>query len=91
MPKKNAEEPFSVSFNFGYGKKLCIRGVCHDILSETFCRTVPKKLVEEFYSVSLISVIEKLFAQEGYVMIFCRIFFVSQCQKNLYMKLLVFH
>ena len=25
--EKNAEEPFSVSFNFGHGKKLCIRGV----------------------------------------------------------------
>ena len=43
--EKNAEEPFSVSFNFGYGKKLCIRGVYHDILSKNFRLTVPKKCI----------------------------------------------
>ena len=37
----------------------------------------------ESFSVSLISGIEKLYASEGYVtiLIFCRIFFVSQCRK----------
>ena len=32
--EKPAEEPFSVSFYFGSGKNLSIRGVCHDILSK---------------------------------------------------------
>ena len=41
--EKYAEEPFSVSFNFGYGKNLCIRGVYHDILSKIFRLTVPKE------------------------------------------------
>ena len=44
---------------------------------------MPKKIVQESFSVSLISGSEKFFAQEEYVMIFCRIFFVSQGQKKL--------
>ena len=60
--EKHAEEPFSVSFYFGSGKNLSIRGVCHDILPKFFSRTVPKKIVEESFSVSLISVIEKFYA-----------------------------
>ena len=47
---------------FGYRKMFCIRRVCHDILSKIFCRTEPKKIVEESSSVSLISVIEKFYA-----------------------------
>ena len=46
-----------------------------------FCLTVPKKFVGKPFSVSLISGIEKFYASEGYVTIFSRIFFVSQCRK----------
>ena len=35
----------------------------------------------ESFSVSLTSGIEKFYASEGYVTIFCRFFFVSQCRK----------
>ena len=43
-----------------------------------FCLTLPKKIVGEPFSVSLISGIEKLYASEGYVTIFRRKFFLSQ-------------
>ena len=56
MPKKNVDESFGVSFNFGYRKDLFIRGVYHDILSKNFCLTVSKKIVQESFSVSLIRV-----------------------------------
>ena len=49
--------------------------------SKFFCLKVPKKFVREPFSVSLISGIEKFYASEGYVMIFRRKFFVSQCRK----------
>ena len=41
-----------------------------------------EKFFKEPFSVSLISGIEKIYAQEGYVTIFCRKFFVSQYQKT---------
>ena len=43
--------------------------------------SVPKISVGEAFSVSLISDIEKFYASEGYVTIFCRTFFVSQHRK----------
>ena len=46
-----------------------------------FFVSVPKIFVGEPFSVSLISGIEKVFASDGYVTIFHRKFFVSQCQK----------
>ena len=48
--------------------------------SKTFCLTVPKNFVGEPFSVSLISGIGKIYASEGYVTIFRRKFFVSQCR-----------
>ena len=56
--KKMVDESFGVSFNFGYRKNLCIRGVYHDILSKNFCLTVSKKIVQESFSVSLIRVLK---------------------------------
>ena len=50
-------------------------------LSKNFCLTVPTKFVGEPFSVSLISGIEKFSASEGYVLIFYRKFFVSQCRE----------
>ena len=42
--------------------------------AKLFCLTLPKKIVQEPFSVSLISGIEKFYALEGYVTIFYRIF-----------------
>ena len=39
--------------------------------SKKFCLTVPKNFVGEPFSVSLHSGIEKFYASEGYVTIFC--------------------
>ena len=47
-----------------------------------FFITVPKNFIDEPFSVSLISGIEKLYASEGHVTIFPRKFFVSQCRKS---------
>ena len=52
-----------------------------DFLWKIFYLTVPKKFVGEPFRVSLISGIEKFYASEGYVTIFRRNFFVSQCRK----------
>ena len=48
-----------------------------------FCLTVPKHFVGGIFSVSLIPGMEKIFASEGYVTIFCQSLFVSQCRKTL--------
>ena len=42
----------------------------HDLSSETFCCTVPKKLVAESFSVSLFPGIENIYALERFLMIF---------------------
>ena len=42
--EKNVEESFSVPFNFGNRKSLCIRGVCLDFLSKTFVALCRKEL-----------------------------------------------
>ena len=52
-----------------------------DFASKNFCLTLPTKFVGEPFSVSLISVVEKFYASEGFVMIFYRKFFVSQCRE----------
>ena len=51
------------------------RGVYQGFPSKKFCLTVPKNFVQEPFSVSLFSAIEKFYALEGYVTIFCRILF----------------
>ena len=50
------------------------------IVFEKFCLTGPKNFVVEPFSPSLISGIGKVYASEGYVTIFRRKFFVSQCR-----------
>ena len=54
---------------------------CQDFPSKLFCLTVPRSFIGEPLSVSLFSGTEKLFASEGYVTIFLRIFFVLQYRK----------
>ena len=58
------------------------KGEYQEFPLKIFCLTVPKNFVAEPFSVSLTSGIEKLYASEGYVTIFCRTFLVSQCRKN---------
>ena len=54
VPKNFVEEPFCVSENFWYRKRLGIRegGGYHDLPSKLFCLTVPNHLVEELFCVS---------------------------------------
>ena len=49
----------------------------HDFLSKLFCLTIPKNFVGNPLVFQKISGIENFFASEGYVTIFCRIFFLS--------------
>ena len=56
-------------------------GEYHDFQSKIFCPTLPENFVGEPFSVSLLSGIEKFFASEGYVTIFSRKLFVSECRK----------
>ena len=62
---------------FLVAKKFMDKRGDHDFPPKIFCLTVPKNFVGEPFSVSLVSVIEKIYASEGYVTIICRIFFVS--------------
>ena len=59
---------------------LCTWGY-HDFSSELFCLTVAKKIVGQPFRVSLISGIEKFYASEGYVTIFCRTFLSHNAEK----------
>ena len=70
---------------FGYRKSLDERvgggSECQSFRSKTSCLTVPEILVGQFFRVSLLSGLEKFYASEGYVTIFCRKIFVSQCRE----------
>ena len=56
VPKDFAGEPFCVSENIRYRRKLWIRKLgwveYHELPSEVLCLTVPKKIVQESFSVS---------------------------------------
>ena len=79
--KFRSGESFSVSLFSGIEKVWMTGwGGCQDFPSKNSCLTVPKNFVGHPFRVSLISGIEKFYASEGYVTIFCRIFF-SQCRK----------
>ena len=85
----HSNEPFHrgtllccVSEKFWQRKSLWIkRGEYQKFLSKNFCLTVPKNFVGEPFSVSLISGIEKFYASEGYVTIFCRNFLSRSAKK----------
>ena len=79
--KKLLRETLCVSGNFCYRKTLWIRGgggregeSITILRQKIFCLTVLKKFVGELFPVSLIWGIEKCYACEGYVTIFCRKF-----------------
>ena len=48
-----------------------------------FCLTVPKNFVGELFNVPLFFGIDNIYASGGYVIVFCRKFFVSQCRKKI--------
>ena len=82
--EKFVGEPFCVSKNFWSGKKLWIRGGggAVTVFGRNFMSNSTETFVGEHFSVSLISVIEKCYAQAGYITIFCRKFVVSQYRKT---------
>ena len=53
--------------SFGYRKKSCFRGLCHDSPSKIFCLTMPKKFAEEPFCAVFqkSSGSEKIYGQEG--------------------------
>ena len=84
MMKIFLREPFSVSESLGYRNNLCIKRIYNKFLWKIFCLTVPKIFVWEPFCV-----LKKFWCREnllikGDVAIFCRKFFVSQCQKSSY-------
>ncbi len=85
VPKNFVGEPFCVSQNFWDRKTLWMRwkgGMeYHNFFSNFFCLIVPNYFVEEPFRVSLISGIERFYASEGYVTIFCRNFFSHSTEK----------
>ena len=83
MPKKNVEQSFSVSFNFGYRKILCIRGVGHDFFSNIFCSTRPKKNVEESFSDSFNFGNRKSLCIGGVCLDILSKIFVALCRKEM--------
>ena len=56
-------------------------GECQDFPSKFSCLTVPKNFVGQPFRVSLFSGIEKFYASEGYVTIFCRTFLSHSAEK----------
>ena len=62
----------------GSEKFMDKKGEYQKFASKIFCLTVPKNIVGAPFSLSFNSGIEKLYASEGYVLIFRRNFFVSQ-------------
>ena len=58
------------------------RGGVTKLPSKLSCLKVPKDFVEEPFSLSLVSGIEKIHGSEGYVTILRLKFFVSQCRKS---------
>ena len=58
--------------------------LCYDFASKLICLTVPKNFVGEPFSLSLISGIEKVYASERFVTIFCRNFLSHSAEKFLW-------
>ncbi len=70
MAKKFPGESNTVAVFLSTGVNWIRKGKYRDFPSKIFCFTVPKSFVGESFNVSLISVIEKFYASEGYVTIF---------------------
>ena len=80
--------------NFRRGTLLCFteflvskkflekRGQYQEFSSKIFCLTLPGNFVGEPFSVSLFLGNDKFYASEGYVTVFCRKYFATQCGKT---------
>ena len=80
VPKIFVGESFGVSL-LRVSKNFMLQRVMSQFFVEFFCLTVPTKFVVEPSSMSLVWGIEKIYASEGYVTIFCQNCFVSQYRK----------
>ena len=74
--------------NFGYRKSLDEKvgggggGLNVNFFpSNISCLTVPEKFVGQTFTVSLLSGVEKFYASEGFITIFCRIFLSDSAEK----------
>ena len=72
---------------FGYRKSLDERvggggAECQNFPSKISCLTVPEFFVGQTFRVSLVSGLEKFYASEGYVTIFCRNFLSHSVEKS---------
>ena len=84
VPKKFVGEPFCAVFQKISGSEKLYGsegGEYQNFLSKIYCLLKPKNFVGEPFSVSLISGIEKFYASEGYVTIFCRNFLSRSAKK----------
>ena len=95
VPRKFVGKPFIVSLPLG-AEEVWIReggGSIKIFRRENFLSHSAEKFSTETFSVSLISIMEKIFASEGYVTTFDFLlnFFCLTVPKNLVRKHLVFH
>ena len=92
VPKNAVGELVSLSLVSGI-ENIRMRGWggCQDFPSKISCLTVPKNFVGQPFWVSLFSVIEKFYASEGYVTIFCRTFLSHSAEECRRGNPLVFH
>ena len=67
----------------GHRKKLDERvgGECQEVPSRVSCLELLKNFVGQTFSVSITSGIEKVYASEGYVSIFCQNFLSHSAEK----------
>ena len=83
-PKNFVEEPFCAVLQKISGSEKVYgseEGEVSKFPFENFLSHMPKKIVGEPIRVSLIWVIEKFYAEEGYVTIFCRNFLSHSAEK----------
>ena len=86
VPNNFIGEPFTVALISGIEKIRIREGEYQKLPSKTFCLTVPTFSVVGIPSVFLQFQVSKSFMLQRVMSrssIFCRIFFVSQCRKNL--------
>ena len=68
-----------------FSEKVRMRGrggaECQNLPSKISCLTVPEIFVRKIFRVSLLSALEKTYASEGYITIFCRNFLYHSAEK----------
>ena len=83
VTKNSVGEAFSLSLSSGI-EKVRMRGrggLSVKIFRRRFLVSVLENFVRKNFGVSLLSTLDKIYASEGYVTIFCRKFFVSHGRK----------